>query len=436
LSALLCPGVLARAALLLAAFFLPLGTAPMKLFLWAGVLAGLPTVLRNITLVLKSSVAAWSLLLFVWILLSQLWTIGAAQETFEFLSRYARFGLICLLAGILVGHCRAGAGNLIRFEPRYGQVPSFNLFEAFIWGALAAALITWATWLGIPQGLAGVADDQRVLLGPANGQAWISFGTKFEPNFAYTHIAASAFLVFAANLVLVTWNQGKRRTVQVAAALFLATPVLFMQSRTGYLLLGVSVCFWVWRVFSLRGLRTGLVSLAGVSLIAIMAISTLPNLKTRLLEAVSDVQYFSQTRQYQDRSQAIRLQFWSVAVSQALQSPSDFLFGSGVGSYSSRYQTMTGQSVPEPSGQPHNEYLALLSQTGLVGLVLFVGLLAAALRATVRHAGLAILPILLVVDALFNSVIWNMEEGHWALLLFASLAAGQIKESLTNQHRV
>ena len=151
---------------------------------------------------------------------------------------------------------------------------------------------------------------------------------------------------------------------------------------------------------------------------------------------IRDRTYFAQTGQYENRSQAIRLQFWSAAIDQASQSPLKLVFGNGVGGYAEQYRRLVGQAVPEPSGQPHNEYLAILSQGGLIGLALFLGLLVSAFRAAAQTPGLWILVLLLAVDALFNSVVWNMEEGHWALFLLASLAAGQIQSSLSNQHRL
>jgi hypothetical protein len=423
-----------------AAFFLPLGTAPMKFFLWIGLLISIPIAIKNYREVIKSRVVLFSTLLLTWIIISSLWSSGSGLEIGEFLSRYARLGMVGFLVAVLNVEFQS-ASTIAKVSTAgsfLGKGWGAHLFplRAFVAGAFVAAFVTWITWLGIPHYLASVPLTERVLLGPSERQIWLSFGTPTEPNFAYSHIAASSFLVFAANFVFFDFFGKRKVLLRIFGVIFLVTPVLMMQSRTGYLLLMISFLVWALSTFRQSGLRGDWSSLLILVSVFLIAAATVSHTSKRTFRALDEAQNYLQTGKYEGTSQGVRLQLWSGAITQAFTSPSSLLVGHGVGSYSTEYKSRYQTSVPEPSGQPHSEWLSMLSQFGAVGLVLFGGLVWAMYCVPPPQVALKTLTLLLAVDSAFNSVLWNMEEGHFMLFFLAVLGASELRRGvlLRRQH--
>lgn len=402
--------MISTALVMVAAFFLPLGTAPMKLALWLGVILGLPLLIRHWAELRRSPVAFWALGLFLWLALSSLWSPAGQEEIEQHLSRYVRLALIAVLA--------LSIAQTYRLR---GWLPE-RLMEAFVLGALVSATITWVTAFGLPHWLAEVPPDQTIQLGGQPGEPWITLGSQQDPNFGYTYISAGAFLIFAGNWVMARWKSSGLKALTVA---FLVLPVFLMQGRTGYLLALISVVYWVVYFWRVNGVRQGFVAMACTGTVSLGIFLALPHVEQRVTLAVGDVLHYIQTGRDDGRSQAIRMEFWGGAVA-LVEDGERYLQGVGVGGYRSSFEAMFGRPVPEPSGQPHSEFLLLLSQGGLVGLALYLGLLIALFRACSDRPGLPVLVVLLGIDGLFNSVIWNMEEGHWVMFFCAALAANQI----------
>ena len=106
------------------------------------------------------------------------------------------------------------------------------------------------------------------------------------------------------------------------------------------------------------------------------------------------------------------------------------LLGNGAGSFWYSNQK-TGYSVHNP----HNEYLLATVQTGLAGLVLFLGWMACYFRAAryqtpaCRALFIALLGSYLACH-LFNSFLLDSSEGHLFVILSGILAGGVVKHHL------
>jgi O-antigen ligase len=74
-------------------------------------------------------------------------------------------------------------------------------------------------------------------------------------------------------------------------------------------------------------------------------------------------------------------------------------------------------------GNPHNEYLYMLATKGVIGLVLYLAVFAQACRVAwqktdeVQRVGLVMFVFLFMLSITTNSMMIDMEEGHFTLLI-------------------
>ena len=122
----------------------------------------------------------------------------------------------------------------------------------------------------------------------------------------------------------------------------------------------------------------------------------------------------------------LRFTFWKYSLKLIAEKP---LFGHGTGSYSKEYHRLV-QDERFASKNPHNEFLMIGVQLGLLGVLIYLGFLASqyycAKKLPDKEKWLAQgLLLSLIVTSLFNSPFLDHTEGHWfatmIALCFASL---------------
>jgi len=116
-----------------------------------------------------------------------------------------------------------------------------------------------------------------------------------------------------------------------------------------------------------------------------------------------------------------RLQFYRNSLTLFSQAP---VFGHGTGRFHEKYAEHVAGTKQVVTSNPHNEYLMVGVQSGLVGLGVLVALLWALWRAASRWEGMDRwlaqgMVVWLAVGCCFNSFILDSREG----MLFALLAA-------------
>ena len=108
----------------------------------------------------------------------------------------------------------------------------------------------------------------------------------------------------------------------------------------------------------------------------------------------------------------------------------------GIGAGAWRHEYRLGVGEPETkdnikeTGNPHNEYLNVVSQTGAIGFLLFVWFLWQAFRAglTLKPADQTLLMAfsgMFLVGCLFNSLIFNFTEGNAFVLVLGVLLGNE-----------
>jgi O-antigen ligase len=216
--------------------------------------------------------------------------------------------------------------------------------------------------------------------------------------------------------------------ILLVASLFLAS-----ERRTGWLLLVAG--FGVWGLLNAKRLFVGkykwLLLLTVVGVIGVVATSDVVN-RRMTLAAFEFGQYLAMTPQ--ERSAAVfgavslRMQYAATAWEVIKQS--NWWIGVGSAGFLQAYQAAATALEVTPNswatynwGNPHNEYLYMLATKGVVGLTLYLAIFAQACRVAwgktdeVQRIGLVMFVFLFMLSITTNSMMIDMEEGHFTLLI-------------------
>lgn len=220
----------------------------------------------------------------------------------------------------------------------------------------------------------------------------------------------------------------------VPMLLLLSSLLFASERRTGYVLLAAGLCVWGLlnhrRVF-IGYYRWGLVF--GVFLVCMLAVSS-NIVQQRTIQAASEVsQYLSMSTQERagiSTSLGIRMQFYSSAA--RLISESNWLIGVGSLDFPSLFAAVNhqqGTTAQQAATQfsnfenPHNEYLFMLATKGVIGLALYLAIFAQACRLAclksdeVQRVGMLVMIFLFLLSITTNSMMTDMEEGHFTMLM-------------------
>lgn len=165
-------------------------------------------------------------------------------------------------------------------------------------------------------------------------------------------------LAFAGGFILYS-TETRDRIVAFLGAVFMLPALLLTLSRAGWLTLAVLVLI---AVITLPQTRPKLVVL-GAAVVGGLAMTQIPFVATRLARQLDPT--------FRDNTFEGRLHIWSDTLRMLADHP---ILGAGLRAYKQvMVPYVTGGRGPEL--YPHNVYLAMWSELGLLGLVAFIGLL-------------------------------------------------------------
>jgi O-antigen ligase len=377
---------------------------------------------------LRSPVVLAALVLFAWLALSTAWSAAPRDELIEGIWKYRKL-VFAFLAAASIFACRKQPDFLINFFLIGCGVIAL--------GSLGSRFGTLELILGPPASTGGWS------IGGNPTKSWMYIGGPDNPTFGRNHITQGAFLVFAAMFAIgrgvsdlrLACHPGFNPKCFFWLGLgFLYLFVVFsLQGRSGYLLTFFGALYWA--VLALRGthgLRT-LASLLSIVATLLVLVSMSPHFYERSAKAVDEIFTYSHDKAI-TTSQAERLGFWRAGIQMAKSRP---IFGYGVGGYAQAYSDLESEptALRESRSQPHSEWILMLVQGGLIGLLIF-GLLVTTLILKLREISvsnkdkareIACVVALFFIYASFNSAIWDLAEGHFIALLIAMTAVYEHK---------
>lgn len=288
------------------------------------------------------------------------------------------------------------------------------------------------------------ANRQRALYLLAGGLALvllISCSLKFGliPLQPWLHATADSPLVFKLRLThnilmafaafLFAWlscTASTRRTQLVwggLGVLAIANITLMVEGATGYLTLATLALLFGWQRMRWRGVA--------VTVAAAMCVVTLISLipgpfKTRVQQIVAELRHESVDRPA-STSTGYRLEFYRNTLMLIQKNP---VFGTGTGSFPAMYAGQVAGSGSVASKNPHNEFMLITVQTGVIGLSALLWLLWQQWRLapqlpTPLERGLAQgLVLMMITICMLNSALLDHTEGLLYAWLTALLYAG------------
>jgi hypothetical protein len=358
-------------------------------------------------------VACLPLVLFAWLLAGMAYTSVSPGECLRGATKYRELLYIPILLTLLpASNAKLGGVADIVDAIRRRSLESVDWrtwsIVAFVVGNLCELVASYGEWLfdvdwGFPTGTDHVVFKDRII-----------------HNFL---LAYMLFVLAHDSLPSRPW----RWAAVAIGGITLINMLAMVQGRTGYLALGVLTVMFMVQKFGGRGIGYAAVSLAVLASLAYTGSATF---RYRVQESQLQVQTSlgQQVAPTDARMTAEepRLKFYLRAIEIIRRQP---LIGFGTGSFEKEYAAITAQSDTAPTVDPHNEYLAIASQSGLIGLGLWLAILIVQWQATWRLAGpdrqlsqgmLALMAAGCLVNSLLLGFTGGLFWAYFAGVLFTS----------------
>lgn len=242
--------------------------------------------------------------------------------------------------------------------------------------------------------------------------------------YSITHSLLVAFGAFLCLLVArETTSRGWRFAlwaISLVAAVNVLTVVI---SRTGYLILAVLLLYFF--IARLRWRGAAIAACAGALLFAAGYFGSAV-FQQRVDTAVTEMKEW-QPEERSNTSVGMRMEFYRGSLGIIREHP---LFGAGTGSFPAAYAAVNAGRDVEAALNPHNEYLLIAAQIGLVGLACLLCLfflewrLAARLSAFYRDLARGLV-LVFVIGCLFNSLLLDHTEGLFFAWMTGLCFSGQ-----------
>jgi O-antigen ligase len=263
-------------------------------------------------------------------------------------------------------------------------------YYAFLIAMLLILILSYAKFLGwLP-------------LGPP-GQEY----TVFKGRIAHSLLMAYTIYLGAQHFI----QEPRRRWLWgLLIGLGLVNLLFMIGGRTGYLVFFALIILFMYQYWRWRGLVISGLLVVGV---ATLAYHTSDPFHQRIGQMISDIT--------EDQPPGtvtpgrLRLEFYANTLSLIARHP---WLGGGTGSFTPEYARLVQEKNLYPSNNPHNEFLLITTQIGLVGLALLLLLgyrqwrLSYALRPEFIAAAQGLV-VTLAVGSLFNSLLLDFTEGHF-----------------------
>ncbi len=360
---------------------IPLSVTATSIFIFLSVMAELFSggYRRNKHIVINNPVVQVALLLFAWLTVSLLYTSAPLYEALRFLEKYRELLLIALLLPLFM-------------EEKWRR----RGLNAFIAAMLITLFLSYLKYFGLIEFGTGATNE----------------GTIFKHR-----ITQNVLMSLTGLWVTLQLLNGSRRWLW-GIILALITYNIFFQvgGRIGYIIFPVLILMLIYRRFGLKKyLATGTLFILLFTLLFV----TSDIFHQRVALVSSNIEQYLQG-QY-TTSTALRLSFYKNTLELIYQKP---WLGYGIGSFSQEYaEHIKGSTFPATS-HPHNEYLLIGEQSGIVGVILFVYLLIKMwLSARCMPDNYAIfmqgIVLTMAIGCMFNSFLLDSVEGH----IFAFITA-------------
>lgn len=332
-------------------------------------------------------------------------------------------------------------GGVLALGMLYGEAP---------WEVRLRTLAGWRKLLLFPMAVAVFADEAsrriflRVLVGFCIVVALLSFlldslGVVIAPRLSagvivHNYITQGMLLTIGAAIAAATLLRpqafsgdpllGNRPAMGAALLAFLTNIAFVMLGRSGYVAVLVAMALIVATLAPVAS-RLRIAAAIGVLAVIAMMIAVSERARTRIALAIEEIRTAETAPQV--TSVGVRFVMWKNTLSMIAKNP---VLGVGTGSFEQGYRReVAGRTTPNqaPTDDPHNQFLRILAEQGLLGLAAFgtfiVLCLAAPAPTPYRQLAAAVL-LAWCATSLFSSHFATFVEGRLIFLWLGVMLAG------------
>jgi O-antigen ligase len=357
---------------------------------------------------------AWlPLVLFAWFLAGVAYTSVSLSECLRGAMKYRELFYVPMLLTLLpasnakLGGLAEVVDAIRRRNPASVDWRTWSVV-GFVFGNLCELAASYGEWLfDVDWGFATSTDH-------------VVFKDRIIHNFL---LAYMLFVLAQDSLPTLRW----RWAAVAIGGLTLINMVAMVQGRTGYLALAVLTVVFMVQKFGARGIAYAAASLAVLASLAYTGSATFRyRVQESQLQLQTSLGQQVEATDARMTAEEPRLNFYLRAIEIIRRQP---LIGFGTGSFEKEYAAITGQSDTQPTVDPHNEYLAIASQSGLIGLGLWFAILIVQWKATWRLASpdrqlsqgmLALMAAGCLVNSLLLGFTGGLFWAYFAGVLFTS----------------
>lgn len=193
---------------------------------------------------------------------------------------------------------------------------------------------------------------------------------------------ATQSMVFAISAFLALWLAAhqsglvRRLALYVLAAGFLVNIATLTDGRSGYLVVMVLV---VWVFAMLRGFKGLAIGGVAALVLGAAAFTFSSSVHNRVMLGVTEIGNFASAPQ--ETSLGRRMVMYQTTLGIIRENP---VFGVGTGGFKQAFSAIAAEKYTgwraQPAEDPHNQYLFILAENGVIGLVAFLAVLAMLLK--------------------------------------------------------
>lgn len=327
------------------------------------------------------------ILLFAWMLLATTYTVATWRDTWHDLIKYDKLLLGVFFLPVLMNE-------------KWGR---YALHAFFL--AITVTLVV------------AVLKDVGLLNKGEKYGRFLVFKDRIQTSFSLAMAAYFSLVLF--------FQQTKKlaRWIYAVLSLFSVLLLFSIDGRSGYLIFFILLTWLLWSHWRWRGVVSAIL-IAATLCVAAYFFST--GFNARVQESIHDLQIY-QTGQ-DNTSLGLRAEFVRNSLQLIKQHP---ILGTGTGSFSTAYSTL-GVPAHLQTQNPHNQYIHILVQWGLVGLGLLLWMFYAQWRdswllpSPMREIAQGVV-LAIVFGCFANSWILDTTEGHFYIYFIVMAFASQIK---------